>query len=59
MIGPVQGRIVERHLPTAEKSFPGITEMYDALSDKPATFLQLVWLYEGRRQSKQRIRSVA
>jgi hypothetical protein len=55
----VQGRIVERHLPNAEKSFPGITKMYAKLADKPATFLQLVWLYEGRQQGQQRARSVA
>lgn len=42
----VVGRITEKHLGEAEKTFPGIGEMYAALSRKPATFLQLVWMYE-------------
>ena len=42
----MQGRITEAHLPLAEESFPGIGEVYDALDDKPATFLQLVFIYE-------------
>jgi hypothetical protein len=42
----VQGRITESHLGLAEGSFPGIAELYAALPDKPATFLQLVWIYE-------------
>ena len=45
----VQGRITERQLPLAEKSFPGIGRFYRALSDKPATFLQLVWMFEARQ----------
>jgi hypothetical protein len=43
----VQGRITERHLDLAERSFPGIAALYAALPDKPATFLQLVWIYEA------------
>jgi len=42
----VVGRITEKHLSEAEKTFPGIAAMYRGLSDKPATFLQLVWIYE-------------
>lgn len=42
----MRGRITEEHLELAELTFPGITEMYTALPDKPSTFLQLVWLYE-------------
>jgi hypothetical protein len=34
----------------AESCFPGIQSMYRRLRVKPATFLQLVWLYEGRRR---------
>lgn len=48
----VNGRITSRHLPIAEKSCPGIGDLYRELSDKndkPATFLQLLWIYEGRR----------
>lgn len=42
----MQGRITEAELPLAEESFPGICQVYDALCDKPATFLQLLWIYE-------------
>jgi len=42
----VVGRITEKHLSEAEKTFPGIADMYGALRSKPATFLQLVWIYE-------------
>lgn len=41
------GRITEEHLSEAEKTFPGIMVMYSQLSRKPATFLQLVWMYEA------------
>ncbi len=41
------GRITEKHLSEAEKTFPGIARMYAGLSSKPATFLQLVWIYEA------------
>jgi hypothetical protein len=43
----VRGRITEKQLPLAEGSFPGIGRFYRDLAVKPATFLQLVWLYEG------------
>jgi hypothetical protein len=46
--GRVQGRITERQLPLAERSFPGISQFYASLENKPATFLQLVWAFEGR-----------
>ena len=42
----MQGRITEAHLPMAEESYPGIGDVYAALDEKPATFLQLVWIYE-------------
>ncbi len=48
---PVVGRITEKHLSEAEKTFPGIAEMYEALTRKPATFLQLVWIYESTQAS--------
>ena len=47
----VQGRITARQLPLAEKSFPGIGRFYRALAEKPATFLQLVWMFEARQMS--------
>ena len=46
----VVGRITEKHLSEAEKTFPGIAEMYDALTRKPTTFLQLVWIYESTQE---------
>ena len=46
--GGVVGRITEEHLSEAEKTFPGIIEIYEGLVTKPATFLQLVWIYESR-----------
>jgi hypothetical protein len=45
----VQGRITERELPLAERSFPGISRFYAQLDRKPATFLQLVWAFEADR----------
>jgi hypothetical protein len=47
--GAVQGRITEQHLPEAEQSMPGITRFYAGLAVKPATFLDLLWAFEGRR----------
>ena len=49
--GRVQGRITERQLPLAERSFPGISQFYASLENKPATFLQLVWAFEGRNEA--------
>jgi hypothetical protein len=49
----VRGRITERQLPLAEKSFPGIGRMYRGLEDKSLTFLQLVWMYEEAREKRQ------
>jgi len=43
----VRGRITESELPLAEECFPGIGRLYRELAVKPATFLQLVWVYEG------------
>jgi len=48
----VVGRITEKHLVEAEKTFPGIGAMYRGLSNKPATFLQLVWIYETTAASE-------
>lgn len=48
------GRITETHLAEAEKTFPGIGRLYNRLSVKPATFLQLVWQYETRGASRSR-----
>jgi hypothetical protein len=52
----VQGRITERQLPLAERSHPGISRFYAELETKPATFLQLLWAYEGARMTRARPR---
>ena len=39
------GFINLEHLPVAENEFPGISEFYFSLEEKPMTFLELVWLY--------------
>ena len=49
----MQGRITERELPLAEECFPGICALYARMSVKPATFLQLLWAYEGRAQTRR------
>lgn len=51
LLGPdVQGRITETQLPLAEKSFPGISEMYNNMQTKPLTFLQLLWMYQSAQR---------
>ncbi len=45
----MQGRITEHQLPEAERCMPGITQFYAGLSQKPATFLDLLWAFEGRK----------
>jgi hypothetical protein len=46
----VQGRITEAQLPDAERCMPGITRFYKAMATKPATFLDLLWAFQGRAQ---------
>jgi hypothetical protein len=48
----MQGRITERQLPMAERSMPGISRFYTELEEKPVTFLQLLWAFEGRKKPK-------
>jgi hypothetical protein len=50
--GAVQGRITEQHLPEAERSMPGITRFYARLDEKPATFLDLLWAFEGSKRAR-------
>jgi hypothetical protein len=52
----VQGRITERQLPDAERTMPGITQFYAQLETKPATFLDLLWAFEGQRAADCRAR---
>ncbi len=59
----VQGRITNRQLPLAEKACPGIGKLYQELASdsggcaKPTTFLQLLWIYEGRRAAAETARA--
>jgi hypothetical protein len=48
------GRITDRHLPQAERCFPGIGRFYRGLTRKPLTFLQLVWAYEAHQAQQNR-----
>lgn len=40
------GVVTERDLALAEEAFPGISRFFEALTDKPRTFLELVRLFE-------------
>lgn len=48
----MQGRITQRHLPEADRSIPGIRQFHDQLDRKPATFLDLLWQFEGTRTNR-------
>jgi len=50
LAGAVRGRITQRHLPEADRSIPGIARYYAQLEQKPATFLDLLWQFEGARK---------
>jgi hypothetical protein len=52
----MQGRITERQLPLAERCFPGISEFYARMPDKPLTFLQLLWAFEDSRRARPKCR---
>jgi len=36
---------------------PGITSFYDGLDQKPATFLDLLWAFEGRKNCRSSSKS--
>ena len=55
----MQGRITDRHLPMAEKCFPGIGRLYAEMPVKPTTFLQLLWAYEGHMAAQSATKSRA
>jgi hypothetical protein len=40
------GFITERDMTEAEEAFPGICRFFEALTQKPRTFLELVRLFE-------------
>jgi hypothetical protein len=42
----MQGFITDAELPAADQEFPGISEFFATLVDKPRTFLELVARYE-------------
>jgi hypothetical protein len=44
----LQGFITERDRQATEEAFPGIWGFYAELTDKPCTFLELVWRYSHR-----------
>ncbi len=46
------GFITERDFDAAETEFPGIQRLYESLAQKPRTFLELVWKYEGRTERR-------
>ena len=41
----MRGCITECDFEEAERCFPGIAAFYGALSQRPKTFLELVWLF--------------
>jgi hypothetical protein len=45
----MSGFITEKNFAECEQEFPGIVGFYRSLSDKPRTFLELVFLYERRQ----------
>jgi hypothetical protein len=50
-IAPLKGFITEADLPQAEAQWPGLLEFLRRLPyhDRPRTFLDLVWRFEGSR----------
>jgi hypothetical protein len=46
----MRGYITEKDFEACEQEFPGIVSFYRALSEKPRTFLELVYVYERRCQ---------
>jgi hypothetical protein len=45
----VQGRITCKQLPRANRCIPGISKFHGQQAEKPMTFLQLLWDFEGER----------
>jgi hypothetical protein len=41
----LHGFITERDLAAIEEAFPGIWRFYSELTEKPCTFLELVWRF--------------
>jgi hypothetical protein len=53
MGGKLQGFITEQHLSAAEREFPGISRFFAACTNKPRTFLELVWWFETAKRLPQ------
>jgi hypothetical protein len=55
-VPPLRGLITEADLPVAEQEWPGLRAFFAALpaTDRPATFLDLVWRFETHRASTHR-----
>ncbi len=45
----MQGRITNKQLPKADRCIPGIARYHEELAEKPMTFLQLLWKFEGEK----------
>ena len=52
----LRGLITEADLPLAEQEWPGLLEFIRSMpaSERPATFLDLIWRFEGCRLLHQR-----
>jgi hypothetical protein len=48
MRGDMRGYITEKDFEACEQEFPGIVSFYRALTVKPRTFLELVYVFERR-----------
>lgn len=53
------GLITDRHRDQIEAEFPGIWRFYLDLTEKPNTFLDLVWRYDGGGGGDGRCAAVA
>jgi hypothetical protein len=52
----LRGLITEADLPLAEQEWPGLLEFLRGIpvSERPVTFLDLIWRFEGCRLPRQR-----
>ena len=51
---PLRGLITEADLPLAEQEWPGLREFLQTIpvNERPSTFLDLIWRFEGCRLAK-------
>lgn len=52
----LRGLITEADLPLAEQEWPGLRDFLLSMpaSERPSTFLDLIWRFEGRRPLRHR-----